>query len=232
MSNGGRDGSSIGLAARIRLIVLTTPSPACGNSLPSVVLECLEAGCRAVQLRDKNASGLELYEQAVELRELTRPFGALLFVNDRLDVALAAGADGVHLGPDDIPVEVVRKHVRRTFMVGYSTDDPAIGRAAALAGADYLGVGAVYGTKSKIGLAEESVGPARVGKLAGATGLPCVGIGGITPENARAVAAEGAGVAVLGAVMHAEYPGEVVERLLREIARADGGSAARDEPEG
>ncbi len=65
MSNGGRDGSSIGLAARIRLIVLTTPSPACGSSLPSVVLECLEAGCRAVQLRDKNASGLELYEQAV-----------------------------------------------------------------------------------------------------------------------------------------------------------------------
>jgi thiamine-phosphate pyrophosphorylase len=220
VSDCGRGGSSIGLAARIRLIVLTTPSPACGNSLPSVVLECLEAGCRAVQLRDKNASGLELYEQAVELRGLTRPFGALLFVNDRLDVALAAGADGVHLGPDDIPVEVVRKHVRRTFLVGYSTDDPAIGRAAALAGADYLGVGAVYGTKSKIGLAEESVGPARVGELARATGLPCVGIGGITPENARGVAAEGAGVAVLSAVMDAECPGEVVARLLSAVTSA------------
>ena len=220
MSNGGRGGSSNGLAARIRLMVLTTPSPACGNSLPSVVLECLEAGCRAVQLRDKNASGLELYEQAVELRGLTRPFGALLFVNDRLDVALAAGADGVHLGPDDIPVDVVRKHVRRTFLVGYSTDDPAIGRAAALAGADYLGVGAVYGTKSKIGLAEESVGPARVGELARATGLPCVGIGGITPENARGVAAEGAGVAVLSAVMDAECPGEVVARLLSAVTSA------------
>jgi thiamine-phosphate pyrophosphorylase len=220
VSNGGRGGSPIGLAARIRLIVLTTPSPACGNSLPSVVLECLEAGCRAVQLRDKNASGLELYEQAVELRGLTRPFGALLFVNDRLDVALAAGADGVHLGPDDIPVDVVRKHVRRTFLVGYSTDDPAIGRAAALAGADYLGVGAVYGTKSKIGLAEESVGPARVGELARATGLPCVGIGGITPENARGVAAEGAGVAVLSAVMDAECPGEVVARLLSAVTSA------------
>lgn len=225
MSNGGRGGSSNGLAARIRLMVLTTPSPACGNSLPSVVLECLEAGCRAVQLRDKNASGLELYEQAVELRGLTRPFGALLFVNDRLDVALAAGADGVHLGPDDIPVEVVRKHVQRPFLVGYSTDDPAIGRAAAQAGADYLGVGAVYGTKSKSGLEEESVGPARVGDVARATGLPCVGIGGITPENARAVAAEGAGIAVLSAVMHAERPGEVVERLLRAVTSA---TALRD----
>ena len=232
MSNGGGGGSSIALAARIRLMVLTTPSPACGNSLSSVVSECLEAGCRAIQLRDKEASGLVLYEQALELRELTRPFGALLFVNDRLDVALAAGADGVHLGPDDIPVEVVRKHVQRPFLVGYSTDDPAIGRAAAGAGADYLGVGAVYGTKSKIGLEEETVGPARVGELARTTGLPCVGIGGITPENAQAVAEQGAGVAVLGAVMHAERPGEVVERLLREIARADGGSAARDEPEG
>lgn len=223
MSNGGRGGSSNGLAARIRLMVLTTPGPACGNSLSSVVLECLEAGCRAIQLRDKDASGLELYEQAVELRELTRPFGALLFINDRLDVALAARADGVHLGPDDIPVEVVRKHVQQSFLVGYSTDDPAIGRAAAQAGADYLGVGAVYGTKSKNGLEEEAVGPARVRELARATGLPCVGIGGITPENARAVAAEGAGVAVLGAVMHAARPGKVVELLLRAIARADGG---------
>jgi thiamine-phosphate pyrophosphorylase len=225
VSNGGRGGSSNGLAARIRLMVLTTPSPACGNSLSSVVSECLEAGCRAFQLRDKDASGSELYEQALELRELTRPFGALLFVNDRLDVALAAGADGVHLGPDDIPVEVVRKHVQRPFLVGYSTDDPAIGRAAAQAGADYLGVGAVYGTKSKSGLEEEAVGPGRVGDVARATGLPCVGIGGITPENARAVAAEGAGVAVLSAVMHAERPGEVVERLRRAVTSA---TALRD----
>jgi thiamine-phosphate pyrophosphorylase len=153
-----------------------------------------------------------------------------LFVNDRLDVALAAGADGVHLGPDDIPVDAVRRNVDRAFLVGYSTDDPDAGRRAAAAGADYLGVGAVYGTRSKEGLADEAIGPARVGSVARASGLPCVGIGGITLENAAAVAAEGAGVAVLGAVMHTERPGDVVSLLLREISRATGEPAARDEP--
>ena len=213
--SGGSD-----LERLLRLVVLTHPRPAGGRSLPAVVSECLEAGCRAIQLRDKDASGLELYGQAVELRELTRSFGALLVVNDRLDVALAVRADGVHLGPDDLPVEAVRKRVRRPFLVGYSTDDPATGRTAARAGADYLGVGAVYGTKSKIGLEKEAVGPKRVGEVARASGLACVGIGGITPDNARAVAAEGAGVAVLGAVMHAERPGKVVEELLSAVIAA------------
>ena len=98
-----------------------------------VVAECLEAGCRAIQLRDKQAPAADLYRQALELLPLVRAHDALLFVNDRLDVALAAGADGVHLGPDDIPVEAVRARVSDTFRIGYSTDDPAVGRAAALA---------------------------------------------------------------------------------------------------
>lgn len=212
--SGGSD-----LARRLRLMVLTHPRPASG-ALLDVVAECLAAGCGAIQLRDKEASAEALYRQALELLPLALRHEALLIVNDRLDVALAAGAHGVHLGPDDIPVAAVRSEVPARFVVGYSTDDPAAGRAAAGDGADYLGVGAVFGTASKDGLEDEAIGPARVGKVVRASGLPCVGIGGITAENAGAVAAQGAGVAVLGAVMHAARPGDVVRRILRAIDRA------------
>ena len=218
------------LRHRLRLLVLTHPRPAAG-SLVDVVAECLEAGCRAIQLRDKQAPAADLYRQTLDLLPLVRAHDALLFVNDRLDVALAAGADGVHLGPDDIPVEAVRGRVPKTFRVGYSTDDPAVGRAAAEAGADYLGVGAVFGTTSKVGLEDEAIGPERLGEVLRSSGLPCVGIGGITPKNAAAVAAAGAGVAVLGAVMQAERPGDVVRDLLREISRATSEPTAREEPE-
>ena len=214
------------LKARLRLVVLTDPQPAAG-SLVDVVTECLEAGCRAIQLRDKEASATDLYRQALELLPLIRKHDALLFVNDRLDVALAAGANGVHLGPDDIPVEAVRELVPDGFLIGYSTDDPAVGRAAAAAGADYLGVGAVFGTTSKPGLQDEAIGPGRVGEVVRSSGIPCVGIGGITEDNAGAVAVQGAGVAVLGAVMHAKRPGNVVSGILREVSRAASEPAAR-----
>ena len=194
-------------------MVLTHPAPASGRPLVDVVAECLEAGATAIQLRDKEAPDEELYGQAVRLAELTRAADALLIVNDRFDIALAAGADGVHLGPEDLPVEVVRLHAGDDLLIGYSTDSPVAAVLAADAGADYLGVGAVYGTRSKQGLADEAIGPERVGDVLHAAGLPGVGIGGITPDNAAEVFATGAGVAVLSAVMHAERPGDVVRRL-------------------
>jgi thiamine-phosphate pyrophosphorylase len=203
-----------GRDASLRLMVLTDPRPRCGRPLLAVVGECLEAGATAIQLRNKAATDEELYEQALRLGELTREHGALLIVNDRFDVALAAGADGVHLGPEDLPIEVVRLHAGDDLLIGYSSDDPVGGLLAAQAGADYLGVGAVYGTSSKAGLADEAIGPERVGQVLHAAGLPGVGIGGITPDNAAAVFETGAGVAVLGAVMRAERPGEIVRRIL------------------
>ncbi len=195
-------------------MVLTQPTPACGRPLLEVVEECLLAGASAIQLRDKTASDAMLYDLAVKLGEQTRRYGALLIVNDRFDVALAAGADGVHLGPDDIPVEVVRMHTDDSFLIGYSTDDPVAGMLAANAGADYLGVGAVYPTSSKADVKGEAIGAERVGQVLGTAGLPGVGIGGITPDNAAAVFDTGAGVAVMSAVINAENPGHVVRRLL------------------
>ncbi len=199
-------------------MVLTRPRPACGRPLTEVARACAEAGATAIQLRDKEADGRTLYERAVAMRETLAGLPALLLVNDRVDVALAAGADGAHLGPDDLPLAEARRLVPEDFLLGYSTDDPEEGRRAAAAGADYLGVGAVFGTRSKEGLAEEAIGPARVREVLRAAGLPGVGIGGIDAGNAAAVARTGAGIAVLGAVMEAPDPGAAVRRLLEAIA--------------
>jgi thiamine-phosphate pyrophosphorylase len=196
-------------------MLITCPKPACGRPLPDVVRECVAAGVTAIQLRDKCAEARELAVTAETLLAITRPAGVLLIVNDRVDVALAVGADGVHLGPDDLPVAAARGISPPSFILGYSTDDPEIAVEAARQGADYLGVGAVFGTRSKPGLAHEAIGTDRVEAVLRAAGLPCVGIGGIDADNATAVFATGAGVAVISSVMGAGEPAAAVRAILR-----------------
>lgn len=198
-------------------MVITLPSPDCGRPLTDVVEDCLRAGATTIQLRDKTADARALAETGRALRESTSRAGALLIVNDRLDLALAIGADGVHLGPDDLPVGAARAIVPPTFLVGYSTDDPQRAATAAGEGASYLGVGAVYGTRSKPGLADEAIGPERVRQVLDAAALPGVGIGGITAANAGAVFATGAGVAVISTVMCAPEPARAVASLLEVL---------------
>lgn len=200
-------------------MVLTDPRPASGRELPEVVAACLDAGVRAIQLRDKTAPAGDLVRTARRLLSLTRPARALLLVNDRLDVALAAGADGVHLGPDDLPVAAARDLAPPRFVIGFSTDDPERAASPELAGADYFGVGAVFGTRTKPGLDDEAIGPDRVAAVLAAARRPCVGIGGIGVDNASSVLATGAGIAVLSAVMHARDPG-VAARGLVDLAAA------------
>lgn len=207
-----------GLAGRLRLMVITRPDPA-GGLLRDVVAECIEAGATAIQLRDKNANSRELYTTAMALAPIVRSGGALFIVNDRFDVAIAAEADGVHLGPEDIPVAAARHQLTPDFLVGYSTDDPAAGARAASDGADYLGVGAVFGTVSKAGLSEEAIGVTRVAEVGAAAGLPVVGVGGITAHNAASLARLGAGIAVLGAVMNSSRPAEAVRELKRAMGQ-------------
>jgi thiamine-phosphate pyrophosphorylase len=203
------------LRARLRLIVITDARLAAPRSVETVVAAALEAGARAVQLRDKDASARELAGQARRLLALTRPVGALLFVNDRVDVALAAGADGAHLGPRDLPVGAVRRWVPEGFLLGYSTDDPEAARRAEAAGADYLGCGAVYGTTTK-DVGAEAIGAARLDGVARAVSIPVVGIGGVTPALAPELArTRAAGVAVIGALMRADSPGAAARALLR-----------------
>lgn len=186
-----------------------------------MVEEALQAGARAIQLRDKEAGAGDLLATARRLRSLTLRFGALLIVNDLVDVALAAAADGSHLGPHDLPVAAVRSSVPRGFILGYSCDDPARAMRAVAAGADYIGCGTVYRTGTKLD-AGEAIGLERLARVAAAVAVPVIAIGGITPERAVEVAAtRAAGVAVVSAVMGAPDPGAAVRRLLAPFRERD-----------
>jgi len=202
------------LAARLELVVVTDPACGEGRELVEVVRAALRGGAPAIQLRAKTAPAREMVELARVLQEETRAAGALLFVNDRLDVALVAGADGVHVGDDDVPVPEVRRIAPPGFLVGRSVASPEQALQALRDGADYVGVGPVYGTASKDD-AGAPVGLAHVAAVVEAASIPAVGIGGIDAGNAGDVVRAGAaGVAVIRAVMQADDPEGAVRTLL------------------
>ena len=194
-------------------MVITDVGLAAPRDLLDVVERALRAGAPAIQLRDKHLGSGDLLALAKKLRALTAEYEALLFVNDRVDVALLAGADGAHLGPDDLPVAAARRKVPSTFVLGASTDDPELARSLVADGADYIGCGAVWPTSSKAD-AGETIGLAGLERVVQAVAVPVLGIGGITPERADEVAEVGAGMAVIGAVMGAPDPGAAVRALL------------------
>jgi thiamine-phosphate pyrophosphorylase len=203
----------------LRLIVITDVALAAPKTIEDVVRAALEAGAPAIQLRDKQAEPAELYRQALRLGELARQYDALLIINDRLDVALATDAHGVHLGPHDLPVAAARAAARRAgrpdLIIGASTDDPDRARHLAAEGADYIGCGAVYGTRSKPDVGTERIGTQGLARVARAVDIPVIAIGGITPANVGAALEAGArGAAVIGAVMCADDPGLAVRLLL------------------
>jgi thiamine-phosphate pyrophosphorylase len=199
----------------LRLIVVTDPECGAGRAVVDVVRAALRGGAPAIQLRMKDAAAREMTELARALLAETRAAGALLFINDRVDVALAAGADGTHVGQDDLPVAAARRIVPPGFLLGVSAETVELARAAEAGGADYVGVGPVYATGSKAD-AGDAVGTERIAQVAAAVRIPVVGIGGITIGNAPPVIHAGAaGVAVISAVMRADDPEAATRALIR-----------------
>ena len=169
-------------------------------------------GATCIQLRLKEVSARDLVALT---HELVRAVGVPVIVNDRADVAIACGAAGVHLGANDLPVSAVRKFAPDGFIIGTSVGNDE--ERAAARGADYAGIGPVFTTSSKKD-AGAAIGIAEFTRLAVATGIPAVGIGGITAANARAVIdAGGAGVAVIAAVMGASDPFAAAKEMARAI---------------
>jgi len=202
------------LAHPLSLIVVTDIDLARPRSVVDVVRAALEGGAPAVQLRDKKASAAELLEAGRVLLPMVHAARALLFVNDRADVALALGADGVHLGPQDVPVSAIRRAVPATFLIGASTDEPEVARRLVADGADYIGCGTIYPTETKSDTGE-SIGLAGLKRVVESVDVPVIGIGGITVKRSAAVADSGAaGVATVGAVMGASDVTEAVRALL------------------
>ena len=173
----------------------------------------LTGGATVVQLREKHCSSREFYELAVRVRAIARRFGAPLIVNDRVDIALAAGADGVHVGQSDLPCAAVRRRGGEGMLVGVSAGSVAEALAAAREGADYLGVGAMYatGTKEDAGL----VTMEELKNIRRAVELPIVVIGGInkaTLGNFKGMGIEG--IAVVSAIAAQKDPAAAARELL------------------
>ncbi len=183
-----------------------------------VVGEALEAGVRVVQLRHKRAMGRVFYDEARALAALCHAQDALLIVNDRADIAVAAGADGVHVGQDDLPLAAARLVVGEDLLVGVSASFVDEVVAAERDGADYVGFGAMFPTPTKADA--EYAGPALLAEARQRARLPLVAIGGISARNAAEVLAAGADLlAVVSAVCAAPRPGAAARELL-ELIRA------------
>ncbi|AEH45868.1 thiamine-phosphate pyrophosphorylase [Thermodesulfatator indicus DSM 15286] len=183
---------------KLRLYVLTDRKLA-----PEIesVKAALEGGATAIQLRLKNVSTREILEVAKKLRELTRDYGALFFVNDHLDVALAVNADGVQLGPDDLPVSLAKK-IAPHLIVGASVYSLEEALKAEQEGADYLGAGAVFPTETKS--EAQVLGLDGLKKIVASVKIPVVAIGGINHENVLEVLKTGVcGIALVSAIMGA-----------------------------
>ncbi|RAQ98181.1 thiamine phosphate synthase [Thermogemmatispora tikiterensis] len=213
------------LIPRLALHVLTDREWSRGRDMQTMAAAALAGGATIIQLRDKQATTRTLVEEGLALRELTRHHGALLIVNDRVDVALAIEADGAHVGQDDMPVALARKLLGPGRILGVSAGNLAEAEQAVAAGADYLGVGPIYPTRGKAD-AGPATGPALLQAISARYQVPLVAIGGITAANTPEVIAAGAcGVAVITSVVAAEDITAAAQAIAEQVrvARAAAG---------
>jgi thiamine-phosphate pyrophosphorylase len=206
-----------------RLYVITDERLGRGRSHVQIAEAAIRGGADVIQLRDKTASGRRLYEVARRLRTLTGEAGVAFIVNDRLDIALAAGADGVHLGPEDLPASAARGILGTGKILGISAETVEEAVSAEADGADYVGVGPVFearGTKADAGAPR---GLALLARIRSGCRLPIVAIGGIDAGNARSVREAGAdAAAVISAVVAADDVAEAARRLKGLLTGAGG----------
>lgn len=192
-----------------------------GRALIDCVREALEGGVTLVQYRAKTASSAEMYAEALQLKALCDSFKVPLIINDRLDIAMAVGAAGVHLGQDDLPCAAARKLLGEDYIIGVSAHNPAEAKAALQSGANYLGCGAVFGTATKADV--KKLGTEGLTAICREKGLPVVGIGGVTADNYREVRAAGAdGAAIVSGILaqpDIRATVEAIARVSQEFAK-------------
>ncbi|MGQ3675859.1 thiamine phosphate synthase [Xanthobacter sp. TB0139] len=204
----------------LTLYLVTDPCLTAQHGLEATVEAAAKNGVTLVQLRDPQAHGRALVQQARALKALLAPLGIPLLVNDRVDVAMAAGADGVHLGQDDMTPQDARALMGQEAIIGLSVGSPAELAGSDLTGVDYLGTGPIRatGTKANAGAA---IGPQGLAAVRALTLLPIVGIGAVTADNAGDVIRAGAdGIAVVSAICAAQDVGAATAHLRARIEDA------------
>ncbi len=189
-----------------------------GRSHAELAEMVLEAGVRIIQFREKRMSTREMLENARKIRKLTEDYGAIFIVNDRLDIALASYADGVHVGQDDMPARVVRE-IAGDIILGVSVRNVEEAVAAERDGADYLGAGPVFTTTTKDD-AGNAIGISELAEIVKVVEIPVVAIGGIDHSNAPSALETGcAGIAVISAIAASSDPKRSAEELLEIVRR-------------
>lgn len=183
-----------------------------GRPLLACVEEALAGGVTLVQYRAKDTASSVMYKEAVQLKALCDKYKVPLIINDRLDIAQAVGAAGVHLGQEDLPCAVARQILGADYVIGVSAHNPAEAVQAAAAGADYLGCGAVFGTATKQDVAK--LGLANLQAIRKVVTLPMVGIGGINVDNYAEVLGTGAdGAAIVSGILAQDDITATVQKL-------------------
>ena len=201
-----------------RIYLVTDDVLSKGRSHIEVAEQALAGGADVIQLRDKNASSKKLYEQAIKIRELTRSCKKTFIINDRLDIALACQADGLHVGQDDLPASVARKLLPDNMILGVSATTLEEAIQAEKDGADYLGVGPVYEARGTKPDAKAPLGLSLLTQVRQNCHIPIVAIGGINPQNIADVLHHGADcAAVVSCIVAADNIKEATEYLNSTI---------------
>ncbi len=184
------------------------------------MINALAAGIRFFQYRNKSGPARTIYETARVLSSIAKSTGALFIVNDRADIAAACGANGVHLGQDDLPLKDARKLLGKNMLIGISTHSRKQAREAEQAGADYIGFGPIFKTATKD--AGETQGCSRLSDIKKSVSIPVVAIGGITLDNVQDVINAGAdGVAVISAILSAPDIKQAAEQMATLIQKIE-----------
>jgi thiamine-phosphate pyrophosphorylase len=211
------------VAVDFRLYLITDRKVA-RSPLPEAVRLALEGGVRAVQLREKDLPVRELLSLARELRPITREFGAKLFINDRVDVAVAVDADGVHLGHQSIPVGAARKIVGTSMLIGVSTHNMEEAKAAQVGGADFITFGPIFETPSKANLMHP-VGVKGLSSVVSGVEVPIFALGGIKSGLIGDILASGSyGISMISAILGSKDIRKAAETMVQEVAEAGGGT--------
>lgn len=198
-------------------LVLITDRSLCKLPFLDTIKQSLKSGVRTVQLREKGLTTHELYSLANELKGITLDFEANLIINDRVDIALAVEADGVHLGWQSLPFSIVRRLLGAEKLIGISTHNRKEALRAQNFGADYITFGPIYNTPSKVGLLEPT-GPSEIRNLKREIKIPIIALGGINEDNVDNVLDNRAdGIAVISSIMNADNPERVAICLSNKI---------------
>ena len=208
-------------------LVLITDRKVCGKKLTDIIEHAIEGGVGTVQLREKDLCTGDLYSLAKEIREITERKDVNLIINDRVDIATAVDADGVHLGWQSLGIDIVRRMIGRDKIIGFSAHSLEEAERAKSSGADYVSISPVFDTVNKDYFIKP-LGVGAIGRVKDQINIPVIALGGINESNVSSVIKNGAdGVAIISAILLSDSPEQTAAGICREIKKIESKSGKK-----